>query len=99
MIPNHSDRQTGRTTRQMLAAPQGATFVWRNSRLSYPRQLASDLGRNDLIIRPLSWLSFRNVRGRPFAYVDMDHSITEAMLNSEQLEVLNHLSRSPRRIH
>lgn len=45
-------RGTGRTSKQMLEAPIGATFVWCNHHLEYPRLLATSLGRNDLRIIP-----------------------------------------------
>ena len=44
-----SDRQTGRTTQQMLDAPVGAVFVWCNSALTYPKILAHGLQRDDLV--------------------------------------------------
>ena len=100
MIPSNPKAQAGRTTCQMLAAPQDSTFVWCDNRLSYPRRLASDLGRNDLTIRPLSWLSFRSVLGRLPVHVTIDHFVAAAMLNLEQLKVLNYLqSRFPRGTH
>lgn len=53
-----SERQTGRTTLQMRAAPQGAVFVWCNEELFYPKALARDIGREDLKIispRGIEW--------------------------------------------
>ena len=69
-----SDRQTGRTTQQMLNAPLGAVFVWVNQHLYYPISLARRLGRTDLEVRPLSWLEPRNVMGRKFTAVIVDHA-------------------------
>lgn len=43
-------RETGRTTEQMRAAPQGALYVWVNGALHYPAKLAGTLGRNDLTV-------------------------------------------------
>jgi len=68
-----SNRQSGRTTRQMQAAPFGAAFVWCNGMTEYPQELARALGRTDLIIRPLSWLSPQNVMGRKFSGIVIDH--------------------------
>lgn len=48
------DRGTGRTTRQMKEAPQGAIFIWCAEGLAYPRGLAEKAGRRDLRIEPLS---------------------------------------------
>jgi hypothetical protein len=55
------ERQTGRTAQQMLDAPNGAVFVWCNSRVHYAHALANKVGRGDLLIRPLSWLTPSNV--------------------------------------
>jgi hypothetical protein len=83
-----SDRQTGRTTAQMSAAPLGAVFVWLNSNLIYPKALAAKLGRDDLEVRPLSWLNVRNTRGRRFNYseVVVDHAVP---FDSERYAALN----------
>jgi hypothetical protein len=43
-------RGSGTTSSQIKNAPQNAYFVWRNSHLSYPRQLAVEHGRTDLTI-------------------------------------------------
>ena len=69
-----NDRQTGRTTRQMQAAPQGAVFVWCNSRVEYPIALAKELGREDLVVQPMSWLDPRNVMGRTLSGLVLDHA-------------------------
>lgn len=44
------DRQTGRTAKQMIDAPRRSIFVWCNTSLWYPRELARYLGRTDLRI-------------------------------------------------
>lgn len=58
-------RGTGRTSKQMQEAPQGAVFVWCNSDRRYAKELAKTLNREDLRIEPFSWLDERNVRGMP----------------------------------
>jgi hypothetical protein len=58
----------------MVDAPQGAVFVWCNSRTHYPRELAIRLRRDDLQVVPLAWLHERNVRGCTFAGVVLDHA-------------------------
>ena len=60
-------RGTGRTTQQMIAAPHGAVFVWCNSNITYPKMLAQDLRRDDIVVRPLSWLKREKVIGQTFA--------------------------------
>jgi hypothetical protein len=68
-------RQIGVTTQQMQQAPLGATFVWCNGHLQYPVLLAKKLGREDLIIRPMSWLSKPcNVMGHGLRHVIIDHA-------------------------
>ena len=57
----------------------------------YPQELARALGRTDLIIRPLSWLSPQNVMGRKFSGIVIDHA---ADLSLEQYEVLSYLRAS-----
>lgn len=72
----------------MLNAPAGAVFVWCNSDLAYPKGLARDLQRDDLVVRRLSWLERRNVMGRDFPGVVVDHA---AQPDSEGYEALHYL--------
>jgi hypothetical protein len=81
-------RQTGVTTQQMKDAPFGSVYVWCNGVMNYPRKLSQDLGRKDLQIKPLSWLTPQNLYGRTFATVVIDHA---ARLDSEGLEALEYL--------
>lgn len=83
-----SDRQTGRTTQQIADAPRGAVFVWCNSCTWYPQELARKLGRDDLVVRPMSWLQSRNVMGRDFPGVIVDHA---AQPDSEGYAALHYL--------
>lgn len=69
-----NERQTGRTARQMQAAPQGAVFVWCNSKVCYPIALAKAIDRGDLVVQPLSWLETKNVRGRRLSGLVLDHA-------------------------
>jgi hypothetical protein len=72
----------------MLNAPAGVVFVWCNSNLAYPKGLACDLQRDDLVVRRLSWLERRNVMGRDFPGVVVDHA---AQPDSEGYEALHYL--------
>lgn len=56
-------RGTGRTSKQMQKAPQGAVFVWCNDKTWYATEFAKTLNREDLQIKPFSWLQERSVRG------------------------------------
>jgi hypothetical protein len=69
------ERGTGKTTRQMEAASQGAIFVWCNGQLSYPKNLAQKIGRSDLEIVSPSWLDGRvGYIGRKLSGVILDHA-------------------------
>lgn len=66
------ERGSGVTTEQMQSAPHGAIYIWCNSELSYPKNLARALHREDLEIRPLSWANERGLHGtRPIV---IDHA-------------------------
>lgn len=67
-------RGRGFTTQQMIDAPHGATYVWCNGALWYPQTLARKLHREDLVIRPLSWLQWRNVAGYKGLHLVLDHA-------------------------
>lgn len=51
-----TERQSGRTTQQILNAPDNAVYVWCNSRLMYPILLAKHLDREDIYFVSPSWL-------------------------------------------
>ena len=64
-------RQTGRTTRQMKAAPNEATYVWCNQHTDYAKHLARSLGRIDLrIVGPGDLASGRILRRREKVVID-----------------------------
>ena len=67
-------RGTGRTTNQIKHAPQGAFFVWINASTDYPRQLAKQLGRDDLRIVSPNWLVFEQWRGMRLSGIIVDHA-------------------------
>lgn len=54
ILDEHGERGSGRTTAQMKAAPQNATFVWCNDHFMYARRLALAAKRPDLRVVPLS---------------------------------------------
>lgn len=58
----------------MKAAPEGAVFVWCNSHVSYPISLAKALGRDDLEVRPLAWLTPSNVVSHQLSGLVLDHA-------------------------
>lgn len=68
-------RRTGKTTRQILDAPIGAVFICLNqTNVDDVRKLCSELCREDLILKSLSWLDSTDWRGRRFTGVILDHA-------------------------
>lgn len=74
MRSDPEQRGTGRTSRQMVGAPRDAVFVWVCDQLAYPRALAKTLKRTDLMIVGPQWLDRRNLVGREFSGVVLDHA-------------------------
>jgi hypothetical protein len=66
-------RGTGRTTRAMLAAKQGAIYIWCNDRLNYPKDLTKKHGRGDLKVVGPSWLTDNAWRGLKLPEIVLDH--------------------------
>lgn len=67
------NRGTGRTTRQIKNAPNGAIFVWCNNRIDYPERLASELGRDDIEVVSPAWL-VQGWIGRTLTVIVIDHA-------------------------
>lgn len=69
-------RGTGRTTSQLRNAAHGAVFIWCNDRLFYPKTLARDLGRGDLVIYGPSVLcnGGTQLMGIPAPEIILDHA-------------------------
>ena len=87
MATTDLERGTGRTSRQLQAAPPGAVFVWCNDRLAYVRDLARARGREDLKIVGLSALDDERLRGGRGQIV-VDHA---ARLSPRQCDMLDFL--------
>lgn len=78
-------RGSGRTTEQMLAAPEGAVFIYESGDLWYPKRLAQRYGREDLeIVRP-EWLLRGKWRGRTLTGLVCDHAL---LMNEEMWSLL-----------
>lgn len=72
-----SQRGTGFTTAQMKLAPRCALYIWPvHGSLSYARDLARELGREDLEIAAPSILDERGarLRGRKLSAIVLDHA-------------------------
>lgn len=90
MDSEFNDRGTGRTTRQILAAPQRSFYVCPNSRArSYTRSLAAHLGRSDLWMVDPDWLDRGACRGLFSDQVTIDHSVELTVRQKQQLNYLD----------
>lgn len=86
-------RQSGRTTREMQAAPKGAVFVWVSHHIDYPRDLAHKLGRYDLKIVGPEWLTDRRWMGLELSGIQLDHAAQEIMTREQWREYQNAITR------
>lgn len=78
------NRGTGRTTRQMKSAPEGAHFVWCTNNTDYPKKLALRHGRPDLKIVGRGYItSNRSMGTRPTGIV-VDHNLFDVMSELER---------------
>jgi hypothetical protein len=87
-----------RTTRQMLAAPQGAIYVWPTNSLSYPLALSRHLKRYDLVVEGPIWLTKQAWRGSNISLV-LDHACIHHFTNAQMdtaREILHYLERRQR---
>lgn len=70
-----TDRQTGRTTRQLKAAPRNAHYVApTSSSVHYILDLCWKLQRTDIRVVGPSWLETESYRGLKPSEVVMDHA-------------------------
>jgi|SRR6056297_997165 len=69
-----TERNTGRTTKQIKDAPNGAVFVAPSTRLvDYCFSIAKSVGREDVKVVSPQWLENGSWRGLRFPDVIMDH--------------------------
>ena len=82
------NRGTGRTTRQMLAAPQGAVFVSAHAgSVSYDKALALKHGRSDLKIVAPDWFSGGRWTGLRLTGIVIDHATQMTEQRQEYLQM------------
>lgn len=86
-------RQTGATTEQMRSAAAGAYYVWCNSALDYPKDLARKLKREDLRIVSPWWLE-TGYQGLELKGLVVDHA---CRLTEQQEAGLRHAIARVRR--
>lgn len=88
---DESQRGNGFTTAQMKRAPQGALYIWPvHGSISYAKDLARRLGREDLEIVSPSVLDQRGerLRGRRLSGIVLDHACEPS---PEEYEILRDL--------
>jgi len=91
--PDHL-RGKGRTTEQIRNAPLGAIFIWCNFDTDYPKMLAWELDRRDLLIWSRSILSNSDpLRGRRLKGIVVDHACLLTPDEHANLLVLQHQVR------
>lgn len=69
-----SDRQTGRTSRQIIEAPECAVFVCAENSVYYAKQLAAALGRPDIRCVITSALTRHGYLNGLDAFIVVDHA-------------------------
>jgi hypothetical protein len=80
-------RGTGRTTKQLMNAPENSVFVWCNDDISYPLRLARNMCRDDIEVKPLCWFKENNICGRRMQ-ICFDHAV---ILTHKQEELYKYL--------
>lgn len=80
-------RGQGTTTCQMKSATFNAVYVWLNDRLAYPNDIARELGRTDIQIVSPSWLSYKNICGRTFSGIILDHATRLNYMEDEVYQI------------
>jgi hypothetical protein len=83
-------RQIGTTTKQILEAPRDAVYVWVNDVTGYPKYLAQKLGRTDLKVVPLSWLTGRSWQGFQKSVV-VDHAVDKTAFTVRHYDAFYYL--------
>lgn len=75
----------GKTTQQILDSPKGAVFICLNhNHLQYIKKLCAALGRDDLVLKTLTWLDARAYQGLIFTEITIDHACWDShLLTSE----------------
>lgn len=86
----YTGRGTGRTTRQMQSAPQGALYVVaQRSEREICLRMARDMGRSDLEIVTLDWIRSDRWRGRRFPALVIDHFADEIAGEEDRYHLLH----------
>lgn len=73
-MKNQEARQSGRTTKQLLALKPNALFVWCNGHMEYIRALAKHLGREDVTLVQPDYVVSDKWKGLWFSEVVLDHA-------------------------
>lgn len=77
-----------RTLKQMTEAEFGALYVWCNSRLNYPKNLATYIGRKDLKIVAPHMLTRDRLQGYEFPEAVYDHALDIRKIPDEAVDFI-----------
>lgn len=86
-----TDRQSGRTTRQLEMAPKNALYVWCNSYLEYPKRLCRQLEREDIKVITIGQVDLAMLGMPRFVVVDHDTQLTPKL--AELITIHNNIVR------
>lgn len=88
-IDNYGARGSGRTTRQLLALPQGGMFIVLNrNMLDYTKHLAYFLKRPDIQFITIENLQL--LRGRKLSALELDHAVWPSRRYYDEYLILQH---------
>jgi hypothetical protein len=80
-------RGSGRTRRQLENAPYNSYFVWCNDIIGYPLGIAKSLGRHDVNVVGIAWLTEHHLEGLTVPVV-LDHSVIIDFIGNDILTAL-----------
>lgn len=93
--PVDPNRGTGRTTRQMQAAPPNSVYIWNSAYCKAAHDIAVKAGREDLTILPASWLDQRARVLEVNKYVTVDHAVRLTALQQAAVDDVNTRLKPP----
>jgi len=97
MAENQSEeRGSGRTSRQILALPEGGIFVCNTEQRRYAVDLARHLGRKDVLIVTPSWILEQRFMGIRAPAVVCDHACPDTMSTATCMRFFAYLAELQR---
>lgn len=93
--PVDPNRGTGRTTRQMQAAPPDSVYIWNSAYCKAAHDIALKAGREDLTILPYTWLDQAGRAREVNKYITVDHAVRLTALQQAAVDDVNSRHRQP----